>query len=272
MKLGVNFTPRHSSPQEWAEELLKMGVQATCFPVDYKAPVSTIDAYVAAARDYNIMIAEVGIWNSPLHPDKKLAQQALEVCEEQLRLAEYIKACCCVNVSGAAGPVWYGCYPENYSEAVYQRNIELVQYLCDKVKPKNTYFTLEVMQWMVPDSPKQYLKLIEEVNRQEFAVHMDVVNFINNPYLYTHFRELVDEAFSLLGSQTKSCHLKDCLMEEGTTVSIKEVSCGQGKMDLLYYLNKIDEVDPDMPVLLEHLNSRQEYEDALKYINGIYHC
>lgn len=272
MKLGINYAPEHTSPQEWAEALSRMGVQATSFPVNYKTPVNIVDAYVTAAKDYDIMIAEVGIWNSPLHPDKKVAQQAFEACEEQLRLAEYIKARCCVNVSGAAGPVWYGCYPENYSDAVYRKNIEIVRELCDRVKPRNTYYTLEVMQWMVPDSPKQYQRFIEEVDRQEFAVHMDAVNFINNPYHYTHPKEVIDEAFTLLGRKTKSCHLKDYLMEEGSTLSIKEVLCGQGKMDIPYYLSKIDEVDPDMPVLLEHLNTKQEYEEALNYVKSIYNA
>ena len=46
--------------------------------------------HISAERD--IMIAEVGVWNSPHHPDPEQAALAREACLEQLRLAEYIGA------------------------------------------------------------------------------------------------------------------------------------------------------------------------------------
>ena len=123
MRLGLNFTPPHSSPEDWAEKLYQKGVRATAFPLDYHAPVSQIDAYVQAAKERDILIAEVGIWNSPHHTDPRERSLAQEACLEQLRLADYVNARCAVNVSGAAGPVWYGCYRDNYSQAVYAENV-----------------------------------------------------------------------------------------------------------------------------------------------------
>lgn len=269
MRLGYNFVPPHSSPEEWADKLQKEGVRAASFPTDYTAPVSLIDAYgkEAAARD--ILIAEVGVWNSPNNPDAGKAAEALQICEEQLRLAEYVGARCCVNVSGAAGPVWHACYRENYSEEIYRRNIEIVQYLCDRVKPVRTCYALEVMQWMLPDSPEQYLRFIQDVKRDRFAVHMDAVNFINSPYRYTHQEELMDGAFRLLGSKVKSCHLKDCILEPGITFSIKEVPGGTGRFNIPYLLKKAAELEPDTPVLLEHLKDEEEYSNVFRYVKSL---
>lgn len=60
MRIGLNFTPPHESPEQWAEILEDCGFRAASFPVDYRAPVGLIDAYTKAAREHDIRIAEVG--------------------------------------------------------------------------------------------------------------------------------------------------------------------------------------------------------------------
>lgn len=268
MKLGINATPPHNNPQEWAQYLSSRGCRATAFPVNYTAPVNLIDAYVKAAKEQDICIAEVGVWNSPHVPDRRQSQKAREVAEEQLRLAEYIGANCCVNVSGAAGQDWAFCYEENYSEWLYDENVRFIQLLCDRVKPKRTCFTLEPMQWMVPDSPAAYVKILKDVDREGFAVHMDAINFIKDPYTYTHKKELLDECFSLLGEKIQSCHLKDCILKPGTTVAIQEVPLGEGTMEIAYYLEKIDKLGADTPVLLEHLPDMEAYDKAIAWLKS----
>ncbi len=268
MRIGINTTPKHRSPEAWAKALADRGCKAASFPVDYRASLSVIDSYVKAAKDYDIVIAEVGVWNSPHVPDKKKAIKARKVCEEQFKLAEYIKARCCVNVSGAAGDIWYYCYKDNYSEWLYDENVNFIRQLCDTVNPKYTAYTIEPMQWMIPDSPEAYLKLINDIDRKGFAVHMDVINMISNPYIYTHQRELIDISFDMLGNHIRSCHLKDCRMEEGLTVAIKEVPLGKGEFDIEYYLKRINELDSEMPVLIEHASNMRAYDRALKYMKN----
>ncbi len=269
MRIGLNFVPHHESPEEWAEILTGLGYRASCFPVDYKAPASLIDEYVKAAKEHDIRIAEVGIWNSPHHPDQKIASRAKEACLEQFRLAEYIKAACCVNVSGAAGDIWHGCYKENFTEDLYWKNVAFIQELCDQVKPQNTYYTLEPMQWMVPCDPIQYRQLMKDVDRDCFAVHMDAVNFVKDPYTYTHMPELIEETFDLLSPYIKSCHLKDCVLEPGLTVRIREVVPGQGEFPILQYLKRIETLDAEMPVMLEHLKDMTLYEQAYQHIKSL---
>lgn len=221
MRIGLNFTPPHESPEQWAEILENCGFRAASFPVDYRAPVGLIDAYTKAAREHDIRIAEVGVWDSPHLSDPQRAREAQTRCLEQFRLAEYIHADCCVNVSGAAGDQWFFCYRENYDEALYAKNVEFLQRLCDTVKPQHTVYALEPMQWMLPWDPRQYLKLLRDVDRKGCGVHMDIFNFVRDPYGYTHQEELMEEAFSLLGGSIASSHLKDILLTTGTTVRIQ---------------------------------------------------
>lgn len=262
MRLGTNFNPQHSSPDEWAEILSSKGYRAICFPVNYEAPLSLIDAYVQAAKDYDLRIAEVGVWNSPHGRD---GEKAIQICEEQFRLADYIKADCCVNISGSPGEFWNGCDVLNFSKELYDKNVELMQKLCDRVKPKHTFYTLEPMQWMVPDSPEQNLQFVKDVNREGFAVHLDVVNWVKDPYTYTHMDELICKSFELLAPYIKSIHLKDCRLFGTATVEIHEVPLGEGIINLPLFYEQVRKLHPDMPVLLEHLPDMAAYDKALAH-------
>lgn len=266
MRIGTNFTPPHDSPDQWAEILVDCGFRATAFPVDYRAPVNLIDAYVKTAQEHDIRIAEVGVWDSPHFPDPDRAKAAQTRCLEQFRLAEYVHADCCVNVSGAAGEKWFYCYRENFDQALYEKNVDFVQRLCDTVNPQHTVYALEPMQWMVPWSPQQYLQFLRDVDRKGCGVHMDVFNFVRDPYTYTHQEELMEEAFSLLGGSIASSHIKDITMSEGATVVIQETLLGTGEGKLECYLNHLSQLPEDMPVLLEHLTPLEEYKAAMAFL------
>lgn len=270
MRLGLGDVLPHSSPEEWADEIVKMGFRAASFPGNYKQPDSLIDAYVEAAKARDILLAEVGAWSNPFSPDKKAAEAARETCVEQFRLADAIGARCCVNISGAFGPKWDFCYRENYTQEAYEKNVEFIHYLLDMVKPKNTCYTLESMQWMLPSSPEETLKIIRDIGRPHFKAHVDICNMVNDPYKFTHTDELIDRCFALLGDQIVSCHLKDITMDELSTVHITEVLPGQGQMDIRRYLQRIAELeDKDTPVLIEHLPDKASYEKALKHVRRI---
>jgi len=270
MRFGLNASPQHNSPEEWAAILAKKGYRAASFPANYQTPISVIDAYVKAAKENDITIAEVGVWNNPHHPDPKEAALAREVCLEQFRLAEYIKAQCCVNVSGAAGEDWAFCYADNFTQKLYDENVRFVQDLCDKVRPRYSCYTLEPMPWMLPDSPEQYLQFIKDVNRTGTGVHMDAINWVKDPCIYTHKEDMIDRAFDLLGDYIKSCHIKDCRMDQGYTVAIREVPIGEGTFALAHYMKRIRQLSRDIPVLIEHLKDMEAYDKALAVCQTIY--
>ena len=136
--------------------------------------------------------------------------------------------------------------------------------------PKHTCFTLETMQWMVPWSVDQYLQMIHDIDRPGFKVHLDPFNLINDAYIYTHQKEMLDEAFEKLGPYMVGFHVKDVQLDPGLTVAIREVPIGTGSFDHKYYLQKIEALgDPDMPALIEHRPDPEDYLKALAYLRGL---
>ena len=124
------------------------------------------------------------------------------------------------------------------------------------------------MPWMLPDSPESCLQLMKDVDREQFAVHMDFVNMINCPRRFLNAEGFIEECFEKLGPYIKSTHLKDSRMDltELTTV-LNECSPGEGSLDFVQVLRIIDRYLPaDAPVLLEHMSTFEEYRRAYGYV------
>nr|MDD6335399.1 TIM barrel protein [bacterium] len=269
MKLGIAMTLPHQTPMEWARQNKELGLEAVYFPLEASDPQPLIDEYVSCAKEQGLLIAEVGAWCNPIDPDVKTSKNNIAYCKRQLELAEYIGANCCVNIAGAAGQVWDGSYAENYSPQTYERIVCSVRDIIDAVKPKKTKYALEPMPHMPPDSPENYLKLLNDINRPGFGVHLDVVNMITSPQVYFNNVDLIDRCFALLGPAICSCHLKDAYLEHSLTVSIKEAECGKGGLDIVHYIEKIDEQDKNLPLIIEHLHEKQAFLDAVSYVKSL---
>ena len=269
MRLGIAASLPHTSPEEWAILHRNAGLGAVVFPLGWDSPVSMIDRYAEAARAAGLTIAEVGIWNNPMDPDPAKRAANRTRCLRQLELAEYVGACCCVNISGAAGEVWDGSYAANYSPEMYEEIVSFAQSLLDQVKPVRTRYTLEPMPHTLPDSPESYADLLRDIDRPGFGVHVDIVNMLISPRVYYANRELVTKTFRLLGPHIVSCHIKDAILDHSLTVCIRETECGKGELDLAHYIREADRVNPDMPMIIEHLPSLDKYREAIDYVQGL---
>ena len=269
MRLGISFTLPHTSPEEWAEKHAQLGCRAVVFPLDSSADDAQIDAYAAAAKSHDLLIAEVGAWSNPMDPDPEKSRAAIEHCKAQLALAERVGARCCVNCSGACGPRWDFAYPENYAPDTFGRVVQITQEIIDAVKPKKTTYALEPMPWMLPDSPEQYLDLMVAIDRKAFAVHMDIVNMINCPSRYLFNKRFIDHCFRLLGKHIRSCHVKDIRLEEQLTLVMPEVPCGEGGLDIAHYAKAATAVHPDMPFIIEHLPDEAAYRKAVAHVQAV---
>ncbi|MCR5283410.1 MAG: sugar phosphate isomerase/epimerase [Lachnospiraceae bacterium] len=269
MRLGTSAPLQHASPEEWAEKQIALGCRTVVFPVQSNEPEKKILAYKEAADAAGLSIAEVGIWRNALSPDAAERKQNRDYCIEQLRLADYLGARCCVNVAGAFGPRWDGPYRENYSGQARRETIQMVREIIDAADVRQTYFTLEPMPWMIPTGPEDYKQLLEEVERDRFAVHLDIINMTSSIERYFHPEELVDRCAELLGAHIKSCHIKDVHLSGAYTAQLMECAPGQGEFPIRYYVEKMHALDPDMPMILEHLETDEEYISYMGYLKEV---
>ena len=269
MRLGGPVLSPFSDPDEWIGLLKESGYSAAYCPVDFEAEADIKAAYRDAAGQADIVMAEVGAWSNPISPDRGERHLALEKCRRQLELAEEMGARCCVNIAGSRSRKWDGAHPENLSRGTFDAIVESVRSIIDSVNPSETYYTLETMPWIYPDSADSYLELIDAVDRERFAVHLDPVNLINSPARSFLNADLIRDCFRKLGPWIRSCHGKDSLLLEDFMVHIIEVRPGLGNLDYVAYLEELSQLDPDTPLMLEHLSTQEEYAKARAHIASV---
>ncbi|WP_167958033.1 sugar phosphate isomerase/epimerase family protein [Anaerosporobacter faecicola] len=267
MILGVATSFTHKSPKEWAKKHKELGCKAVVFPVNCEASPALIDDYCNAAKEENLLIAEVGVWKNTLAADVQERKKNITYAVEQLRLADRIGANCCVNIVGTPhGPIWDGAYAGNYSKETWQMIVQSIQTIIDEAAPTHTKYTIEPMPWMIPSGPDEYLRLIEDVQRDNFGVHLDFVNMIQSPKRYLFAEEFMEECFEKLHGQICSCHLKDVLLLKEFTFQLRECACGKGTLNLERYAELATKERKDMPMIIEHLDSEAEYIESLQYV------
>ncbi len=144
-----------------------------------------------------------------------------------------------------------------------------VREIIDAVRPRRSYYTLETMPWVYPDSADAYMRLIEVIDRERFAVHFDPTNLICSPQRYARTGEVIREFVAKLGPHIKSVHAKDITLRPEFMVHLDEVAPGHGSLDYQTLLLDINRLEADVPVMLEHLDTPEEYRQAAAYIRTV---
>jgi sugar phosphate isomerase/epimerase len=269
MRLGGPLFSKFSSPEEWVHAVRQSGYRAVFCPLGVEATETEIKAYTRAAREADIVIAEVGVWNNPLSQDESERKAAIQKCQASLLLADEIGARCCVNIAGSRGSKWDGPHPADLTAETFDLIVATTRTIIDAVRPARTFYTLEPMPWMYPDSPDSYLALIKAIDRKAFAVHLDPVNMINCPARYFDNAGFLKECFAKLGPYIRSINAKDTLLGDHLTVHLDEVRPGRGALDYTVFLQEAARLDPDMPFMLEHLPGETEYAAAAAHVRSV---
>lgn len=268
--LGAPVFEKYEDPEGWINALHQLGYRAAYTPVSINDDAATINAYSKAAKKAGIIIAEVGAWSNPISPDENQRKEAFEKCVKSLQLADQLGANCCVNVSGSRNEEhWAGPHMENLTEETFEMVVESTRKIIDEVKPNHTYFALEAMPWSFPYSPDSYLRLIEAIERERFAVHLDPMNMITSPEIFFNNGEMIRDCFRKLGPHIRSCHAKDIILREDIyTPQLDETRAGLGSMDYSAFLTGLSKLD-NIPLMIEHLKNADEYRLAADYIRTV---
>lgn len=269
MRLGGPIFQETHAPASWVAAHQAAGYRAAFCPVGPDAPDNEVAAYVKAAADADIVIAEVGAWSNPNSPKDDERRAAIEKCKRQLDLAERIGARCCVNITGSRGEIWDGPDPKNLTRETFDMIVDVTREIIDAVKPRRAAYGLETMPWMYPNSPETYDRLLKAIDREGACVHFDPVNLINSIDRYYESGKFIRECFRILGPRIRSCHAKDIRIQPALTLHLIEVQPGLGELDYNAFLSEANRLDPDLPIMMEHLATEPEYQAAGAHIRKV---
>lgn len=264
LRLGGPIFLKSDDPEELAREHRRLRYSAAYVPAVELKDTVKINAIRKAFAAQNVLIAEVGAWVNMLDQDAGKRRKNLAYVTERLALAEAVGALTCVNIAGSYNPTrWDGPDPRNLTKEYFDATVENCRTIIDAVKPKRAKFALEMMGWSLPDSADSYLSFIKAIDRPAFGAHIDMANIINSPERYYNNAALINETFRKLGRWIVSAHAKDIVGKDG---HFAEVMPGGGGMDYAAYLRNVTSLPQEVPLLLEHLRTAEEYDKARQFV------
>ena len=257
-------------PEEWAKAVRALRYNAAYCPVDEDAPSDLVGAYEAAAKKADIVISEVGVWRNVISTDDAKRKSAFELSCKKLDLAERIGARCCVNFVGTRKPgSETGAHSDNLTDETFDMIVEISRGIIDAVKPTRTFLTWETMPSVFPDSPDSCLRLVQAIDRKASAAHFDPVNFIFTHRRFFNNSAIIRESFEKFGPLIKSCHAKDIELRDGFPINLAECQPGTGNLDYATYLKEAAKLPEPPPLMLEHLETAEEYREAADYVISV---
>ncbi len=267
MRLGVaRYFTDYDSPEAWVDLVKKAGHRAAVAPVDETAADDVVAAYRKAAEANDIVIAEVGVWKNTCSDDEAVRKANMAIAKAKLHLADRIGARCAVNIVGERTKRGAA---DDLTEEAFERAVEVVREILDDVQPQRARYCLETMPYMLPDSVEMYERMRLAIDRPGFGVHCDPANFLHSPRNYHASGAIIRHFFEVLGPHILSCHAKDVVLNPALLVRFEEVAPGQGGQDWRTYVREINRLDPEMPLIIEHLRTDEAYADATAYLRGI---
>jgi len=271
LRLGGPIFVKSDDPAVLAKAHRDLGYRAAYAPHGLAATdKERIAGLIAEFAKQDVVIAEVGAWVNMLDPHPEKRSKNLDYVTQQLEVAELLGARNCVNIAGSFDPdIWFGQNPRNLSEDFFDGTVENCRKVIDAVKPQRTFFSIEMMPWSLPSNPDEYVRLVKAVDRKAFGVHLDVCNTMYSPARFYNNSAVIHECFTKLGPWIKSCHAKDLKWGPGFQVNIQETIPGTGLIDYAAYLRNLLQFAPDAPLMLEHLQTAEEYTQGREYIQGV---
>ncbi|CCH57076.1 Xylose isomerase domain protein TIM barrel [Fibrisoma limi BUZ 3] len=264
LRLGGPVFLKSDDPAELAREHRRLRYSAAYVPKVELNDTARIAAIQKAFAAENVLIAEVGAWVNMLDQDAEKRKKNLAYVTDRLALAEAVGALTCVNIAGSYNPVnWDGPDPHNLGPEFFDATVENCRKVIDAVKPKRAKFALEMMGWSLPDGADSYLKFIKAIDRPAFAAHIDVANIINSPDRFYNNTALINDTFRKLGRWVVSVHAKDIVGKDG---HFAETMPGRGGMDYATYLRNVTALPREIPLMLEHLRTAEEYDEARQFV------
>ena len=213
------------------------------------------------ARDLNLVVGEVGMWNNLMTESKDVQSQRIEIVRTLLNKADAMGCRAVVTLVGTKdlSDQSLAPHPYMYTEACKAEFYEIVHRILDGLELKTTRYIIEPWHNTFFYQPEVIREFIDRVGHPRFGLHLDQMNMVNQDYFY-NTTELINKTFDLLSDKVVSVHLKDIRCDpRHMFLKWDEVYIGDGVMDYETYLKRLAELPVDTPCFCEHLPEERDY-------------
>ncbi len=262
MQIGImSGTFTRSSLEDELDALVDHGLNCMQFDVSsagLKPSAAPFDAaecgrIKAETSARNISLAAINcMWNM-IDPDLDRRAAGLRYLERLAPCCEAMGTSVVALATGSRNPksMWLG-HPDNNSPEAWRDLVDVMGASIRIAEQHNITLAFEPEVSNTVDSAAKAVRLIDEMGSPNLKVIMDCANIFHTGEL-PRMREIIDEAFDLLGEHVAIAHAKD-LDRDGHA---GHLAAGQGVLDYEQYLSLLNGLGYDVPLILHGLTEEQ---------------
>ncbi len=212
-------------------------------------------------RARNITMTALGGTYNMIHPDLQRRADGLRNLRVLASACDKLGTSAITLCTGTRDPdnMWRR-HPDNDTPEAWDDLVVSMRQAIEVAEEYQVTLAFEPEVANVVDSAIKARRIIDQIGSPYLKVVMDGANIFHTGEL-PRMREILDEAFALLGEHIAFAHAKD-LDRDGEA---GHLAAGKGLLDYDQYLSLLNDVDPDVPIILHGL-SEAEVEGCVAFL------
>ena len=201
----------------------------------------------------NIAMTALGGTYNMIHPDVQRRADGLRNLRVLAAACERLGTSVITLCTGSRDPdnMWRR-HPDNDTPEAWEDLVVSMRQAIEAAEEYQVTLAFEPEVANVVDSAIKARRIIDQIGSPYLKVVMDGANIFHTGEL-PRMREILDEAFALLGEHIAFAHAKD-LDRDGEA---GHLAAGKGLLDYDQYLSLLNDVDPDIPIVLHGLSEAE---------------
>ena len=247
--------------------------------IDFSTPASITVAKARRVRevfrDHNLPICCVSGYANIVHPDPAARREKLEMIKAILRHARDFGSPYVISETGTfnTDSDWVA-HPKNKSDEVWNLCRGIIKELVQTAYDHGAVFLLETYVNNVVGSVEETVRMFAEIDHPALGLLMDPTNYFE-AHNIDRMDSVLKQIFDTLADKIRIAHAKD-VKRSGEDKSEKHAAIdaseghsfrgvgeielpapGLGALNYDYYLKRLSEKHPNIPIIVEHL---EEYD------------
>ncbi len=275
MRLGMSgaFLPSRMDDftPETARRIRELGFSG-CFTRFTDDPFDTPPAKAHRVRDllagHGLSLYQAIARRPPLHhPDESVRRESVRILSAAIRLHKELGARESHTAPGSLNPkgAWTP-HPYNWTPQAKEQLIKSLREVAPVAEDCGVYVGMEGHVIVTLNSAETMAEVLHAVGSERVRCAWDAVNWTTLETIYDTGRAIARMG-EALGTLPISAHAKDVIIEDRLVTHISEVPAGLGLLDWDVFLPRLEALDPDLPLVVEHCTS-----DELPRISEFLHA
>lgn len=235
-------------------------------------------------RDHNLPICTVSGYTNIVHPDPDERKRRLDHLKAIIRNARHFGTPYVISETGTFNPEsdWVA-HPKNKTEEGFGACRAVIAELVREAYDHGAIFLLETYVNNVVGSVEETVRMFAEIDHPALGLLMDPTNYFEAHNIGS-MRQVLKQIFDTLADRIHIAHGKDVKPAEDASEKHADIDAseahsfrgvgaielpapGLGMLDYDYYLKRLAEKHPNIPMIIEHLDE-SDVPRAKRFLDG----